>query len=136
MAQGKTAQVLGSADLPHDFAYVPDIGRALETLLAAPDEAYGQAWHVPSAPTRTMREILTIAATALGVAPKVSALPYWVFPLLGLFVPPLREMSEMRFMWDRPYRVDSSKFARWFWSDATPFEIGGVAAAKSFRTSA
>ena len=136
LAQGKTAQVLGSADLPHDFAYVPDIGRALETLLAAPDEAYGQAWHVPSAPTRTMREILTIAATALGVAPKVSALPFWVFPLLGLFVPPLREMSEMRFMWDRPYRVDSSKFARRFWSDATPFEIGAVAAAKSFRKSA
>ncbi len=37
MAQGKRATVLGSADIPHDYAYVPDIGRAVATLLAAPE---------------------------------------------------------------------------------------------------
>jgi hypothetical protein len=42
-------------------------------------------------------------------------------------------MGEMRFQWDRPYRVDSSRFAKRFWSDATPFEIGAPATALWFR---
>ena len=38
----------------------------------------------------------------------------------------------MSFNWDRPYRVDASDFAKRFWADATPFEIGAVETAKSF----
>jgi hypothetical protein len=62
-------------------------------------------------------------------------LPLWALPALGLAVPMLGEMAEMRFNWDRPYRVDASKFARRFWGDATPFEVGAPAAALSFRSS-
>ena len=83
MAQGKRATVLGSADIPHDYAYVPDIGRAVATLLAAPDSAYGQAWHVPCAPTRTTRQILQIAADALGVKLKLIVLPEFAVAALG-----------------------------------------------------
>ena len=104
------------------------------SLLDAPDDAYGQAWHVPCAPTRTPREILKIGADALGVANKVSVLPYWSLGPIGLFVPQVKEFSEMRFQWDRPYRVDSSRFATRFWSDATPFEVGAAATGLSFRT--
>jgi hypothetical protein len=42
-------------------------------------------------------------------------------------------MREMRFQWDRPYRVDASKFAKAFWSDPTPFEVGVRETALSFR---
>ena len=52
---------------------------------------------------------------------------------MGLFSPFLRELREMRFHWDRPYRVDASKFAKAFWSDATPFETGVRETALSFR---
>ena len=52
---------------------------------------------------------------------------------MSLFVPALREIREMRFVWDRPYRVDSSRFSKRFWSDATPFEIGAPATALSFK---
>ena len=44
--------------------------------------------------------------------------------VLGLFSPFMRECIEMRFTWNRPYHVDATKFARRFWSDATPFEVG------------
>jgi nucleoside-diphosphate-sugar epimerase len=136
MAKGKTAMVLGSPDMPHDFAYVPDVARAVSTLLAAPDTAYGQAWHVPCAPTRTMREILAVAASALGVRLKLFALPEFALGPLGLFVPLLRERKEMGFTFDRPYRVDSSKFASAFWSDPTPFDKGVVETALAFRAAA
>jgi nucleoside-diphosphate-sugar epimerase len=133
LARGKAARVIGSPDTPHDFAYVPDFARAVVTLLDAPDDAFGQAWHVPCAPTRSPREILALGAAALGVRPRVSGLPIWALGPLGLFIPVLREMREMRFQWDRPYRVDSSRFAKRFWSDATPFEVGAPATALWFR---
>jgi hypothetical protein len=44
--------------------------------------------------------------------------------LLGVFVPFLKEMAEMRFQWDRPYLVDASRFSKRFWGDATPFDDG------------
>jgi nucleoside-diphosphate-sugar epimerase len=133
IVRGGRASFIGSPDTPHDFAYVPDCAHAVVTLLDAPDDAYGQAWHVPCAPTRTPREILALGAAAIGVAPKAVGLPPALVGPLGLFVPPLRELAEMRFQWDRPYRVDSSKFARRFWSDATPFEAGAPATAIWFR---
>ena len=133
LAKGRPASWVGSPDIPHDYAYVPDVARAATNLVEAPDSAFGQAWHVPCAPIRTTREILQIAADALGVPLRIRALPAPLLAPLGLFSPFLREMREMRFQWDRPYRVDASKFAKAFWSDATPFETGVRETALSFR---
>lgn len=134
IASGKPAMLIGSPDLPHDLAYVPDVARAAITLLDASTDAYGQAWHVPCAPTKTLREVLQIGADALGEKLKLSVLPAFMMGPLGLFTPVLRELKEMRFQTDRPYRVDSSRFASRFWSDATPLEEGVKAAALSFRS--
>jgi nucleoside-diphosphate-sugar epimerase len=136
LAKGKSAFFIGSPDIPHDFAYVPDIGRAATTLLDAPDSAFGQAWHVPCAPTRTTREILKLAADALGVRLRLMTLPEGLLGAAGLFSPFLREIKELRFTWDRPYHVDATRFARAFWSDATPFETGVRETALSFRVGA
>ena len=132
-AKGKPAFFIGSPDIPHDFAYVPDIARAATTLLDAPNSAFGQAWHMPCAPTRTTREILQVAADALGVPLRIRALPAALLAPMGLFSPFMGEMREMRFQWDRPYRVDATKFAKAFWSDVTPFETGVRETALSFR---
>ena len=132
MAKGKPAMLLGSADLLHDLAYVPDVARATITLLDAPMDAYGQAWHVPCAPTRTYRQVLQIGADTLGQPLTISVLPPIMMSILALFMPILREMKEMRFQSDRPYRVNASRFAQRFWSDATPFEVGVAKTAKGF----
>jgi nucleoside-diphosphate-sugar epimerase len=133
IAKGKRAVLIAPPDTPHDFAYVPDIARAVTTLLDAPDDAFGQAWHMPSAPIRTPRQILELGARALGTTARISSLPQWILPAIGTVSPMMREMSEMRFLWDRPYRVDARKFTSRFWSDVTPFEIGAAATALSFR---
>jgi nucleoside-diphosphate-sugar epimerase len=136
LANGKRATLIAPPDTPHDFAYVPDIARAVLSLLDAPDDAFGQAWHMPCAPIRTPRQILQLGADALGVKLRIAALPLWLLPIMGIGSPMMREMAEMRFQWDRPYRVDARKFAERFWSDVTPFDIGARATALSFRTSA
>ncbi len=136
LAKGKAALFVGPPDILHDYAYVPDIGRAALSLIEAPDSAYGQAWHVPCAPTRTTRDLIRMAADALGVKMRLNILPVWLLKPAGVFSPFLRELPEMRFTWDRPYRVDANKFAKTFWSDPTPFEVGIPATAQAFRDAA
>jgi nucleoside-diphosphate-sugar epimerase len=109
---------------PHDFVYVPDFARALVSLVDAPDDAYGQAWHVPHAPTKSLREVLTLAANLIGVPPRITVLPSLLVPIIGLVSKEVGETGEMRFQWNRPYIVDASKFGARFWSDATSFENG------------
>jgi nucleoside-diphosphate-sugar epimerase len=132
IANGKSAMLLAPPDTPHDFAYVPDIARAAVTLLDAPDDAFGQVWNMPCAPTRTPREILKLGTDAIGVPLKVSSLPLGFLPLLGLFSRMVKEVADVGFTWDRPYMIDASKFKRRFWSDVTPFEVGAPAMARSF----
>lgn len=134
LAEGKTAMLLAPPDTPHDFAYVPDIARAVVHLLDAPDDAYNQAWNMPCAPTLTPRQILRLGAEAIGVKPKILAIPLSLLPVLGLFMPFMREVADVSFTWDRPYMVDGSKFSRRFNFTPTPFEVGAPATARSFAT--
>ena len=136
LASGKAALLIVPPDTPHDFAYVPDVARAVLSLLDAPDDAFGEVWNVPCAPTRTPREILTLGAAAIGVAPRIRSIPLKLLPWLGLVAPFLREAADVSFTFDRPYCVDARKFARRFWSDATPYEIGAPATARAFRLAA
>jgi len=129
---GKPALIPYSPDHPHDFTYVPDFARALLTLLDAPSDAYGQAWHVPIAPTQTLRSLIVKAAAMIGVVPRISVMPRPILHLAGLFDRQVYELIEMRFQTDRPYLVDASKFAGRFWADATSFEAGLEATIASY----
>ena len=42
----------------------------------------------------------------------------------GVFIPEAREMVEMMYEFEKPFRVDSSKFVRTFGDLATPHETG------------
>ena len=134
LAQGRPALLVVDPDQPHDFAYVPDIARAVWSLLEAPDDDFGQAWHVPQTPIRTTRQVLALGADAAGVALKIRRVPMSLLPALGVFNPLLREVAELRFQWDRPYRVDAAKFSQRFWSDPTPFEVGVPLTIGSFQS--
>jgi nucleoside-diphosphate-sugar epimerase len=136
LARGKAAQLIVPADMPHDFAYVPDIALAAVMLLDAPDQDFGQAWHVPSAPTATPRQVLAIGAAAAGVPLRLTVIPFAVQPLLAPFIPFVRAMREMRFQWDRPYRVDAAKFTARFGLVPTPFAVGAAATMASFAPAA
>jgi len=76
------------------------------------------AWHVPNARTRSLRELLTLPATLVGVHSGVAVLPQALTAILGLFRSDVRELKEMRLSWDHPYFVDATRFSRRFWSDA------------------
>jgi dTDP-D-glucose 4,6-dehydratase len=54
-------------------------------------------------------------------------------PILGIAVPELRELIEMRFQTDRPYSVDAGKFQARFGQEATSFEEGLAATVRFYR---
>jgi nucleoside-diphosphate-sugar epimerase len=133
IAAGKSAQIVGDPDQPHSVTFVPDIARALMTVADAPD-SFGEAWNVPNAPDRTIRELLGLFATQVGQPLKVQVMPKVLMTALGLFDVNVRELKEMLYQWERPFIVDSSKFAHRFWDDATSFDDGIAATAASLVT--
>lgn len=129
---GKPAQVLGDPDVPHSYTYVPDFARAMVSV-ADSDDAWGEAWHVPSAPARSHRELVEVIARLAGGEGKLQTLSPKMLRFVSLFSPKMRELKEMLFVWDRPYQIDHAKFAARFWSDFTPLEEGLAATVDWYR---
>lgn len=119
MLAGKKVAGLGNPDLPHTYSYVRDFGRGL-VRLGSCDEALGQAWHIPNAPTLTTREILTLFFEEAGLPPKIGAVPNLVLKMVGLFNPVVKEVAEMLYEFNEPFIVDHSKFEGMFGNIATP----------------
>lgn len=117
--EGKTASLVGRLDVPHTYTFVDDFGKAL-VILGEHDEALGQVWHVPSPPTLTQRELMTMFFGEIGLPPKMSGMGRLMMSLGGLFIPEARESVEMMYEFEKPFVMDHSKFARAFGDIATP----------------
>jgi nucleoside-diphosphate-sugar epimerase len=108
---GKKPAWIGNPDLPHSHTNIDDVGRAMITLSNAPDDAYGRAWHVPTAPALSANQIAKMAFAQLDMAPQsVSAMGSLTQSLLSPFIPMLREVAEVRYQCDAPFVLDSSAF--------------------------
>jgi nucleoside-diphosphate-sugar epimerase len=121
LLKGKPVSMIGNIDVAHTLTYIEDFGKAL-VILGEHDEAFGQAWHVPNAPTKTKREVLELAARLANKPLKVSMMSPLMLRIGGLFVPAAREVPEMLYQYNQPYSVDSSKFVKAFGDSATPLE--------------
>lgn len=120
---GKAAQFFGNIDLPHTQTYIGDFGKAM-MLVGQRDAAMGDIWHVPNAPTMTTREIMQIVEEELGQTVKISVMPNLMFEVVSRIHPVLREFREMRYEFEKPYIVDSSKFVAAFGDIHTPLREG------------
>ncbi|MEU1685683.1 NAD-dependent epimerase/dehydratase family protein [Micromonospora sp. NPDC005707] len=109
-------------DAPHTWTYIPDVARTL--VAAATDErAWGRAWHVPSAPAVSMRDLAARAAALVGApAPRLTRMPYPVLWLGGLANPMARELRETAYQFRRPYVLDSTAATATLGVDATPLD--------------
>lgn len=122
---GKPARVLqGDVDVPHSWTYVPDVAGALITL-ATGERAWGRAWHVPTAPPQSLRQVATEICRIAGVPDRgVQVLPYWAVRAASPLVPLLRELGEVRHQFTEPFVLDSRAFTATFGTPPTPFDDG------------
>ena len=120
--QGKAAWVMGSPDLPHTWTDVLDMARSLVTLAGRPDLS-GRVWHAPSNPARTQREALTDVLTAVGKpAVRMHSMPKPVLTAVGVFVPLVRQLNEMGYMFRRSYVMDSTHSQQTLGLTPTPWD--------------
>ena len=124
LSKGKKANWLGSVKFKHSFTFTPDAGKAT-ALLGNTDGAYGEVWHLPTAPNPfTGEEWIKNIAEEMGVEAKIQAAPKFLVKIMGLFMPIMKEMVEMIYQYDRDYIFDSSKFEKRFDFSPTPYLEG------------
>jgi nucleoside-diphosphate-sugar epimerase len=120
---GKPAEAISRLDVPHSYTYIDDVGEAL-VRVAASEQAYGRAWHVPNAAPLTQRELLALLFAELGTAPQSRVVSGMALRVVGLFVPGAREMIELLYEFQQPFIVDSSAYVAAFGDHATPIRQG------------
>lgn len=121
LRKGRTAWVPADLDAPHTWTNVRDVARL---LVAAADDptAWGRAWHVPSAPPASLREVAAIAAAQLGTTARLRSMPYRVLWTAGLAVPMIRELRETQHQFRAPFVLDSSAAQQHFGLAPEPLE--------------
>ncbi len=116
---GKPAQAVGRLDMPHSYTSIGDFGETL-AMLGEREEALGQAWHVPTAPPRTQRELIELIYAELELPARMSGMGRGMMALGGLFIPGARETIEMLYEFERPFVLDSTRFENAFGLRPTP----------------
>ena len=117
----KRCQVLGSLDQPHSWTFVDDVARTLVACAQSP-VAWGKAWHVPTNPARTQRQVLDDLAEVAGVARvRSTVIPASALRLLGMFNPTIRELPKTLYQFAEPFVIDDSATRQQFNLEPTPW---------------
>jgi nucleoside-diphosphate-sugar epimerase len=125
LLRGKSVSLIGALDQPHSWTSIPDVGRAL-AVLGTDDRSWGRAWHVPTAPPVSQRELVGRLCDAAGIdTVGVHHLPWPIIRAAGVAVPMLRELQETRHQFDGPFVIDSTRFTDTF--GIRPTSVGDTA---------
>lgn len=118
--KGKSVSVLGDPDMAHSWTAIDDVARTLVTIGRDP-RAWGRAWHVPSAPPLSQRQLITRMCELADVDPvKVLAIPKPIVAALGLVMPAMRELKEVAYQFEAPFIMDSAETTETFGLEPTP----------------
>ncbi len=118
----KTVSVVGDPNTPHSWTYIDDVARALITL-GNDERAWGRPWHTPTNPPLSQRQIIDgLSEAATGQRVRVRSISPLALRALGVFVPDIREIAEIRYQFDAPFVVDSTAAQTTFGLAATPME--------------
>lgn len=110
----------GPLDLPHAWAYLPDLARAFVALAEKAVRDGAPAFETLNFAGDTLTgaqflSLLEAAAGDIGAAPvrgfRRGGVPWGALRLLGLFVPTLKAVVEMRYLWRVPHGLDGTRLA-------------------------
>jgi len=117
LAQGKLVYP-GPLDVPHAWAYLPDLARAFVAVAARTAAPVFDSLHF-AGHTFTGGQLLhavEVAADDLGWRPgagwRRGGVPWGLLRAAGLFVPMLRELARMSYLWRVPHALDGAALRR------------------------
>jgi len=113
-AEGKPLRALGDLDAAHQWAYAPDLARAALDLLALQEgleayEVFNFSGYV-AAPERDFLEQIAGQSGHAGLAIRV--LPWSALKLAAMFDATVRELMELRYLFDQSVILEGSKLRK------------------------
>jgi nucleoside-diphosphate-sugar epimerase len=98
----------------HQWAYLPDVAQTMVALLQRepslePFAAFHMAGHWDHDGQRMASAVARVVERRTGRRPSVQRFPWWVLPLAAPFVPVMRELKEMRYLWREPVQLDNAR---------------------------
>ncbi|MEV0261914.1 NAD-dependent epimerase/dehydratase family protein [Streptomyces sp. NPDC050617] len=117
---GGEVLALGDIDLGHSYTNILDVARGLAVLGENPS-GDGRVWHLPTAPARTTREILTALGDLVGHPLQIVAMdePRPFGPFDETF---MNSYAELFYQHTEPQIMDSTAFQQKFDVAPTPIE--------------
>jgi nucleoside-diphosphate-sugar epimerase len=117
---GRTVRTVNEPGMPgvgHQWAYLPDVARAMVRLLERRDSlepfaSFHLGGHWDDDGTKMTGAVSRVVAARTGKAPRVADFPWWLIRLLSPFTETLRELLEMKYLWRQPVRLDNARITR------------------------
>lgn len=98
----------GRADIPHAWAYLPDLADAFVRVTEKADILPGfSRFHFAGHNTSGI-EMHAAAEKAMGRRLKRASLPGFMLKIAGLFSPMMRETGQVFYLWQKPHRMDGA----------------------------
>ena len=104
----------GVPGVAHQWAYLPDVARTMLELIErrASLDAFARfhmAGHVDTDGRQMTQAIQRVVLRRTGHQPRVGRFPWWLMKLMAPFVVTIREMQEMRYLWQTPLLLDNRR---------------------------
>lgn len=109
----KRINLPGDPGVGHQWSYLPDVAQTMVQLLnvrerLAPFSSFHMAGHWDADGSQMAAAIARCVEQNGGQA-KQRAFPWWLMRLASPFVVTLRELMEMRYLWQQPLRMDNRR---------------------------
>ncbi len=110
----KVVNLPGAKGVGHQWSYLPDVARTMVELVQCRDTlepfaAFHMAGHWDADGTEIAAAISRVVVKRGAAKPSVRAFPWWLTAMAAPFVPTLRELREMRYLWSTPVSQNNAK---------------------------
>lgn len=100
----------GKRGIGHQWAYLPDVAETMVRLVEKDGLEDFATFHMEGQWDADGTRMTDAIRSALGTpAVPVKAMPWWLMRLASPFVPLLRELTEMKYLWEHPVRLVNAK---------------------------
>ena len=98
----------------HQWAYLPDVAAVMVALIGRRERlesfaSFHMGGHWDEDGTGMAQAVVRAIVRAGGRPPRIAAFPWWLARIAAPFHATMRELLEMRYLWQQPVRMDNAK---------------------------
>ncbi|MEZ2126986.1 MULTISPECIES: NAD-dependent epimerase/dehydratase family protein [unclassified Sinorhizobium] len=97
-------------DVGHQWAYLPDVAEIMVRLIERADQLPPFAvYHMEGFWDADGRQLVAAIQRVVGHNVKVKSFPWWLLSVMVPFIALMRELREMRYLWQEPLRMRNDR---------------------------